>query len=156
MSTVAAEVGLTATGLPPQGRLAAAWGTAEQQARVFGALRASLADEMLPPLRAEVQELLPHFSWFLVAETMRIADSPQWRDGLLPSKSAMGHQMLWLMRGGDSPSPRLLQGGHHATLRVALTRVISEGFEDAWVAEEKKRVKKEGGVWQTQLPGCAF
>ena len=82
MSTVAAEVGLTATGLPPQGRLAAAWGTAEQQARVFGALRASLADEMLPPLRAEVQELLPHFSWFLVAETMRIADSPQWRLGL--------------------------------------------------------------------------
>ena len=110
--------------------LVTAWGGREQLARVLGALRRCLADDALPPLPAEVRALVADLSWAQVADTMRLAESSQWRGGLTVAKSAMGHQMLWLLFGGDSPSPRQLQDSHHATLRTALTRVIGRLFQE--------------------------
>ena len=76
--------------------LVACWGGAEQQARAFAALRTCLADSSLLPLPADVRTSVGPVTWALVADIMRLAESPQWCDGLPVPKSAMGHQMLWL------------------------------------------------------------
>ena len=123
---------------------AGAWGGREQLAHVFGAMRTSLADDTLPPLPADVRALVEVFTWAQVTDVMRIAESSQTHDGLSVPRSAMGHQMLWLMLGGDSPSPRQLQDGHHKTLRSALVRVVQQTFEKEALVEVK-RAKKAGG-----------
>ena len=67
-----------------------------------------------------------------------------WAHGLTVSTSAMGHQMLWLLLGGDSPSPRQLQGGYHKALQAALWVQIATPFEAA-ARTEAERAKKAGG-----------
>ena len=104
MSTVAMPAEDTGAKWKVQVALVRPWGGGEQLARVLAALRGCLADDALPPLPAEVRTLVPGVTWGQVADTMRIAESPQWAHGLTVAKSAMGHQMLWLQVGGDSPS----------------------------------------------------
>ena len=145
MSGVAAPARLTAIQPLPLGTLVEAWGGSEQLARVLAALRGCLADDALPPLPAEVRTLVPGVTWGQVADTMRIAESPQWAHGLTVAKSAMGHQMLWLMLGGDSPSPRQFREKHHGQLRKALWSQIAEHF-DAEAVAAAKRAKKAGGA----------
>jgi hypothetical protein len=145
MSGVAAPARLTAIQPQPLGTLVEAWGGSEQLARVLAALRGCLADDALPPLPAEVRTLVPGVTWGQVADTMRIAESPQWAHGLTVAKSAMGHQMLWLMLGGDSPSPRQFRQKHHGQLRKALWSQIAEHF-DAEAVAAAKRAKKAGGA----------
>ena len=120
---------------------AGAWGGRDQLARVFGAVRTSLADDTLPPLPADVCALMEVFTWAQVADVMRIAESSQTHDGLAVPKSAMGHQMLRLVLGGDSPSPQQLRD---ATLRKALVRLVQQPFEKEALVEVK-RAKKAGG-----------
>ena len=124
--------------------LVATWGGSEQLARVFGALHGCLADDTLQPLPAEVRALVTDVTWAQVADAMRIAKSSQWAHGLKVSTSAMGHQMLWLLLGGDSPSPRQLQGGYHKALQAALGVQIATPFEAA-ARTEAERAKKAGG-----------
>ena len=140
-----------------QGTLVESWGGGEQLARVLGALRRCLADDTLSPLPAEIRALVKDITWYQVADTMRLAESSQWRGELTVAKSAMGHQMLWLLVGCDSPSPRGLPGRHHATLRSALSRVVAEPFEAEAEAEAKaeaKRAKKAGKDVKRDLPGA--
>ena len=118
---------------------------AEQQAGVIAAMRASLADDALPALPGDMRKLVAEPTWAHVAETMRLAESSQWSSGLAVSKSAMGHQMLWLMVGGDSPSPRQFQDNCHKALRLALVSQIVKPFE-AEAAAEARRAKKAGGM----------
>ena len=120
------------------------WGGAEQQARVFAALRACLTEERLPPPPADVRSSVARVTWAQVVDTIRIAESSKWREGLPVPKSAMSHQMLWLMVGGDSPSPRLLHSKHHAGLRSALERQVALPFE-AEADAERLRAKRAGG-----------
>ena len=146
MSGVAAPAIVTGAGCIDSRALVGACGGAEQLARVLAALRGCLADDKLPPLPAELRALVADVTWAHVAVTMRIAESPQWANGLTVSKSAMGHQMLWLMHDGDSPSPRQLQKKHHAQLRKALWSQIAAPFEaDADV--EARRAKKVSGKY---------
>ena len=144
MSGVAAPVIATGARWNDTAALAAAWGGGEQLERVFGALRGCLADDALPPLPADVLALVKDVTWGQVAETMRIADSSQWRDNLTVSRSAMSHQLLWLLFGGDSPSPRKLQGGYHKAVSRALSAQIEKPFE-ADADAEARRAKKAGG-----------
>ena len=133
--------------------LVATWGGSEQLARVFGALHGCLADDTLQPLPAEVRALVTDVTWAQVADAMRIAKSSQWAHGLTVSTSAMGHQMLWLLLGGDSPSPRQLQGGYHKALQAALWVQIATPFEAA-ARTEAKRAKKAGGkkdLWTARV-----
>ena len=96
--------------------LVSAWGGCEQLGRVCGALRASLADAALPPLPQEVCALVADMSWAQVADTLRLAESSQWRSGLTVPKSAMGHMIMWLLVGSDSPYPLQLHSADAASL----------------------------------------
>ena len=145
MSAVAMPAEFTGAMQEVDGALVESWGGGEQLARVLGALRGCLADDTLPPLPAEVRALVKDVTWYQVANTMRLAESSQWRGELTVAKSAMGHQMLWLLVGCDSPSPRGLPGRHHATLRSALSRVIAEPFEAEAKAQAQTEARKAAG-----------
>ena len=101
MSTAVAPADSASTKWEESVAFAGAWGGRDQLARVFGAVRTSLADDTLPPLPADVCALMEVFTWAQVADVMRIAESSQTHDGLAVPKSAMGHQMLRLVLGGD-------------------------------------------------------
>jgi len=154
MSAVAMPAEITGAMRAAQGTLVESWGGGEQLARVLGALRGCLADDTLPPLPAEVRALVKDVTWYQVADTMRLAESSQWRGELTVAKSAMGHQMLWLLVGCDSPSPRGLPGRHHATLRSALSRVIAEAFEAEAEAEAKRAKKAAGKDVKRDMPAA--
>ena len=87
MLTVAVPATLTGAQWNPQTALVGSWGGAQQQARVFTALRECLADNASPRLPCEVHALVGQITWAQVAGTMRTAESPQWRDELTVSNS---------------------------------------------------------------------
>jgi hypothetical protein len=145
MSTVAMPATITGAQWTTQAALVDSWGGAEQLGRVFAALRVSLADDALPRLPVEVHALVGEITWAQVADMLRISESLPWLAGLKGvSKTAMAHQMLWLLVGGDPPSPRQAKPGQ--ALRLALLRQISEPFE-AEADAEAKRAKKGGGKY---------
>ena len=153
MSTVAVPATLTGAQWNPQTALVGSWGGAQQQAwepasaplgDEFAALRECLADNALSQLPGEVHALVGQITWAQVAGTMRIAESPQWRDELTVSNSAMGYQMLWLLVGDSRSSPRKLQGGYHKALQKALSVQIAKPFEAEACAQEKRAAKAGG------------
>jgi hypothetical protein len=117
-----------------------------RQERVFAALRASLAHETLPALAADVRTLLPTMTWAQIAQTLRVTRSPAWRSGLTVTATAAPHQVLWLLVGGDAPSPRQLPGGYHRSLVDTLVAKVEKSFE-AEVRVEHTRGKRAGGTW---------
>ena len=121
-------------------------GGAGRQERVFAALHASLAHEALPALAADVRALIPTITWAQIAMTLRHTGSSVWRCGLTVSSTAAPHQVLWLLVGGDAPSPRQLPGGYHRALVGALHRHVEKRFE-AEVRVEHTRGKRAGGTW---------
>jgi hypothetical protein len=137
---------LTAAGPRPSGASSAFLGSAERQERVFAALRASLAHETLPALEADVRALIPTMTWADIAQTMRATGSSEWRSGLAVSATAAPHHALWLLVGGDAPSPRQLPGGCHRALHLALVAKVEKRFEAEAFAEDK-RVKKVSGTY---------
>ena len=88
MSTVVAAADAASTKWDDTVAFAGAWGGREQLARVFGAMRTSLADGTLPPLPADVRALVEGCTWAQVADVMRIAESSQKHDGLAVPRSA--------------------------------------------------------------------
>jgi hypothetical protein len=144
MSGVAVTAIITGAQWATEAALVATWGGSEQLARVFGALHECLADDSLTPLPAEVRALVEDVTWAQVADGLRIAKSSQWAHGLTVSTSAMWHQMLWLLLGGDCPSPRQLQGGYHKALQRTLSVQIATRF-DAEADVEAKGAKTRGG-----------
>ena len=121
-------------------------GAAERHERLLAALRASLADETLPPLDADVRALIPTVTWAHLAEIMRVTRSAAWRRGLRVPATAVPHQVLWLLVGGDAPSPRQLPGGCHRALVDALQAKIEKQFESEAIAEDK-RAKRGSGTF---------
>ena len=95
----------------PPGRRLACWVLPSGCERLLAALRASLAEETLRALDADVRALIPTMTWAQLAEILRVTRSAAWRRGLLVPATAVPHQMLWLLAGGDAPSPRQLPGG---------------------------------------------
>ena len=122
----------------------ASWGGPEQQQRVFAALHASLAQETLPALPTEVLALVPVVSWGQIAETMRLTRSKAWRNGLTVATTAVPHQVLWLLVGGEAPSPRGLKGRYHRAFVDALIVRVEKPFESEVDAEDH-RVRMAGG-----------
>ena len=102
-------------------------GGAGRKERVLAALRASLAHETLPALHADVRALLTTMTWEQIAETMRVTGSPAWRNGLTVAATAVPHHVLWLLEGGNAPSPRdtgRVPGGYHRALVHALVSKV--------------------------------
>ena len=116
-------------------------GGAGRQERVFAALRASLADETLPALHADVRALLPTMTWAQIAQTVRVTGSSEWRSGLTVAATAAPHQVLWLLVGGDAPCPRLLKGGYHRALVDALMSKVVTRFEKQAIAEDMRAAR---------------
>jgi len=154
MSTVAMPAEDTGAKWKVQVALVRPWGGGEQLARVLAALRGCLAGDALVPLPAEARALVKGVTWSQVADTMRFAKSSHWRAGLTVSQSAMAHQMLWLLVGGDVPSPRQLPGGYHMVLQNALSRVIAEPFEAEAEAEAISAKKAAGKDGKRDLPAA--
>ena len=121
-------------------------GGAGRQERVFAALRASLAHEELPALDADVRALLPTMTWAQIAQTMRVTRSSEWRQGLTVATTAMPHHVLWLLLGGEAPSPRRIKGGYHLALVGALVSKVETRFEKQAIAEDK-RAQRISGPW---------
>ena len=121
-------------------------GGAGRQERVLAALRASLAHETLPALDADVRALLPIMTWAQIAETMRATRSTEWRNGLTVAATAVPHHVLWLLEGGNAPSPRQIPGGYHRALVGALVSNVEKRFE-AEAAAEDNRGKKVSGTY---------
>ena len=119
-------------------------GGTERQERVFAALRASLAHETLPALDADVRTLLPTMTWAQIAEIMRVTRSSAWRSGLSVPATAIPHHVLWLLVGGDAPSPRLIKEKCHRALVDALYRHVEKRFESSVVAEDKQAARVSG------------
>lgn len=122
-------------------------GGAEQQERVFAALRASLAHEELPALDADVRALLPTMTWAQIAQTMRVTGSSEWRQGLTVATTAMPHHVLWLLVGGEAPSPRLIKDGYHRALVGALVSKVETRFEKEAKAEGKRAATVSGTAY---------
>ena len=143
-----ATVWANSTGAQPDhsGASSAFLGGTERQERVLEALRASLAHETLPALDADVRALLPIMTWAQIAETMRVIRSPAWRKGLTVSATAVPHHVLWLLEGGNAPSPRQIPGGYHRALVGALVSNVEKRFE-AEAAAEDNRGKKVSGTY---------
>ena len=154
MSTVAMPAEDTGAKWKVQVALVRPWGGGEQLARVLAALRGCLAGDALVPLPAEARALVKEVTWAQVADILRIAKSPEWVRGLTVSSSAMGHQMLWLQVGGDSPSPRQLTGGYHKTLHDALSSQIQKPFEAAAVDASNRAKKAAGKDVKRDLPAA--
>ena len=134
----------TAARPQPTGSSSAFLGGAERQERVFAALHASLAHETLPALDAGVRALIPTITWAQIAQILRHTGSSVWRSGLTVAPTAAPHQVLWLLVGGDAPSPRLIKGGHHRTLVDALHRHVEKPFESLADAEAKRDARVNG------------
>ena len=117
---------------------------AERQERLLAALRASLADETLPALEADVRAHLVTMTWAQLAESMRVTGAAAWRRGLRVPATAVPHQVLWLLVGGDAPSPRQLRGGCHRALVDALQNKIEQQFLSAAFAEDFRAKKRSG------------
>ena len=119
---------------------------AERQERLFAALRASLADETLPALDADVRAHLVTMTWAQLAESLRVTGAAAWRRGLRGPATAVPHQVLWLLVGGDAPSPRQLPGGCHRALVDALQNKIEKQFVSEAFAEDF-RAKRGSGTF---------
>ena len=127
-----------------RGPSSALLGGAGRQERVFAALRASLAHETLPALDAGVRALIPTITWAQIAMTLHHTGSSVWRSGLTVAPTAAPHQVLWLLVGGDAPSPRQLPGGYHRALALALVAKVEKRFEEKAVAEDKRAARVSG------------
>ena len=134
----------TAARPQPIGASSAFLGGAEPQERILAALRASLAHETLPALEADVRALIPTMTWADIAQTMRATGSSEWRSGLAVAAYKAPHHVLWLLVGGDAPSPRQLPGGYHRALVGALVAKVEKGFESLAVAEDKRAARVSG------------
>ena len=119
---------------------------AERQERLLAALRASLADETLPALDADVRAHLVTMTWAQLAESLRVTGAAAWRRGLRGPATAVPHQVLWLLVGGDAPSPRQLPGGCHRALVDALQHKIEKQFVSEAFAEDF-RAKRGSGTF---------
>ena len=132
---------------------------AERQERLFAALRASLADETLPALDADVRAHLVTMTWAQLAESLRVTGAAAWRRGLRGPATAVPHQVLWLLVGGDAPSPRQLPGGCHRALVDALQNKIEKQFVSEAFAEDF-RAKRGSGTFdrpaaRVRVASCA-
>ena len=116
-------------------------GGAERQERVFAALCASLALWTLPALDANVHALLPTMTWAQIAQTMRVTGSSAWLNGLTVAPTAVPHQVLWLLVGGDTPSPQQLAGGRHRSFVDSLVSQVEKRFESEAIAEGKRAAR---------------
>ena len=121
-------------------------GAAERQERLFAALHTSLAHESLPTLDADVRAHVATVTWAQLAEIMRVTRSSAWRRRLTVPATAVSHQVLWLLVGGDAPSPRQLPGGCHRALVDALQAKIEKQFESLATAEDV-RAKRGSGTF---------
>ena len=92
------------------GTLRAAWGSLDDQARIFDAVAQATREEELRPISADVLRLVPRVSPAHALDIIRLSKEPSWRERLgVTSKSAAQTEMLWLLADGASqgvPSPR--------------------------------------------------
>ena len=134
-----APAGANRTARPdPTGMASGLLPAAERQERLFAALRAALAEETLPALEADVRAPLATMTWAQLAEIMRVTGAAAWRGGLPVPATAVPHQVLWLLAGGDAPLPRQLPKGCHRALALALQTKIEKHFESEAIAEDKR------------------
>ena len=119
-------------------------GAAERQERLFAALRASLAHETLPALDADVRAHVATMTWAHLTEILRVTRSSAWRRGLTVPATAVPHQVLWLLMGGDAPSPLQLSGGRHRTLVDALVAKLETRFESEANSEDNQGKRRSG------------
>ena len=117
---------------------------AERQERLFAALRASLAEETLPALEADVRALLANMTWAHLAQILRVTGAAAWRRGLRVPAAAVPHQVLWLLVGGDAPTPRQLPERCHRALALALQTKIEKHFESEAHAEDVQQKRRSG------------
>jgi hypothetical protein len=135
---------ITAARPDHRGPSSAFLGGAEPQERVLAALRASLAHESLPALEADVRALLPTMTWAQIAQTMRVTGSSEWRKGLTVATTALPPKVLWLLVGGDAPSPRQSPVVYHAGLALALVSKVEKRFESLAVVEDNRAARVSG------------
>jgi hypothetical protein len=83
-------------------------------------------------------------TWAQIAQTMRTTGSSEWRSGLTVAATAAPHHVLWLLVGGDAPSPRQLTGGYHRTLVGALVAKVEKRFESLAVVEDNRAARVSG------------
>ena len=79
-----------------------------------------------------------------MADSLRVAKSKRWRHGLKVAETAVPHCMLWLLVGGDAPSPQHAKGPHLRALHDALSAKVVRPFEEE-ASAEAKRFKHAGG-----------
>ena len=144
MSHAQAGANLTAASPDPTEAASGLLAAAERQERLFTALRASLAEETLPALEADARALLATMTWAQLAESLRVTGAAAWRRGLRVPATAVPHQVLWLLVGGDAPSPRQLRWGCHRALVDALQTKIEQHFESEAFAEDKRAKRRSG------------
>ena len=114
----------------------------ERLQRLLAALHTSLAEETLRALDADVRALITAMTWAQLADILRLTRSSAWRRGLLVPANAVPHQTLWLLAGGDAPSPQQLPGGRHRALVLALEAKIEKQFESNATAEDFRAKKR--------------
>ena len=91
-----APAGANRTARPdPTGMASGLLPAAERQERLFAALHASLADETLPALEADVRAHVATMTWAQLADILRVTGASAWRRGLRVPPTAMPHQVLW-------------------------------------------------------------
>ena len=92
------------------GTLRAAWGSLDDQARIFGAVAEATREEELRPISADVLRLVPRVSPAHAIDIIRLSKEPSWLERLgVKNKSAAQTEVLWLLADGASqgvPSPR--------------------------------------------------
>ena len=144
MAHAPAESNCTATSPDCSGTSSGLLGAAERQGRLLAALHASLVDETLPALDADMRALFTTFTWAQLAEILRVTRSSTWCRGVLGPANAVPHQVLWLLAGGDAPSPQQLPGGRHRGLVLALEAKIEKQFESDATAENFRSKRGSG------------
>ena len=105
------------------------WGDQQAATRIFAGVRTALADPSLPALSAEVRATLPIITWAHIAELFRAAESKPWRKETVSNIGALQHQSLWLLLGGDAPSPRQMPDGYSKGLVAALKNQVKDPLE---------------------------
>ena len=115
------------------GSLRAAWGSMENQARIFDAVAEATRQEVLQPISADVLRLVPEVSLAHALDIIRLSKVTSWRERLGGKNiRAAQCETIWLLRDGASlglPSPR--------TLSAPLLKAQSEALERGSKAYER-------------------
>ena len=113
------------------------WGGLQQRERLFSGLSATLANESLTALPAELFVLVPHLTWGHVADAVSLAKC-KWKHGTKLSTGLATQQTVWLLLGGGTPSPKQIHSGFSSILDKALSRGLRTRFEKQAEAHRKK------------------